>query len=69
MHIDVHFSHDCNSDREEENPQLCLWLCELISVQILSCAHSHFESAQLHSGYRLTAPGFVHTLRGVLRSF
>lgn len=47
VHTDVHSSHDCNSDREEGNPQLCLWLCELISVQILSCAHSHFESAQL----------------------
>lgn len=57
---------DCNSDRGEENPQLCLWLCELISVQSLSCAHSHFESAHLHSGYHLTAPRFVHTLTGFL---
>lgn len=69
VHTDVHSSHDCNSDGEEENPQLCLWLCELISVQILSCAHSHFESAQLHSGYPLDSPSLCTYTEGLSLKF
>lgn len=42
---------------------LLLLLCELISVQILSCAHTHFENAQLHSGCHLTVPHCVHAWR------